>query len=63
MKKSNVIIAGILFYVVKILWGSIAVWGRHSDGGGGITEAPRSVKMIDPSCIIQRFYLKNWGLK
>ena len=53
MKKSNCDFAGILFRVMKTLCGSIALWGcRHSGGGGGFTEAPRSVRIIDPSCII-----------
>jgi len=29
--------------------------GRHSGGGGGIAEAPRSVKTIDQSAIHERF--------
>jgi hypothetical protein len=33
----------------------IVLRGRHSGGGGGIAEAPGSVKIIDQSVIYGRF--------
>jgi len=37
--------------------------GRHSGGGEGIAEAPRSVKIIDLCIIYGRFLSKCQGLK
>jgi hypothetical protein len=40
---------------------SIALWGPHSGGGGGIAEAPRSVITIEWNTIYGTVYEKIRG--
>ena len=47
MKKVTMINGDIFFRFMKPHTGLSHCGGRHSGGGGGIAEAPRSVKSID----------------
>jgi len=47
MKNVTIIFGNIFFRFMKLHTGLSHYGGRHSGGGGGIAEAPRSVTFID----------------
>jgi hypothetical protein len=47
MKNVTIIFGNIFFRFMKLHTGLSHYGGRHSGGGGGIAEAPRSITFID----------------
>jgi hypothetical protein len=61
MEKVTMTYRNIFFRFMKLHTGLSHYGGCHSGGGGGIAEAPRSVKFIELYKILEDLCKKNRG--